>query len=245
MVSGVALLLLVTVAPGFSQPRKFDVASVKPSKPGDDSSSWHTRPGYVNMKNQTLKSLVGIAYSVTDGNIAGGPRWVGVERFDVEARAASPAKDPELLLMMQELLAERFRLVVHRATTSSQGYVLVLAKSGLKISPDKTEGKSEWNGGRGKIVAKRISMTRFAESLTRMLGMPVVSLTDTKELYTFSLEWTPDNPPAAALDGVIPEAAAGPTLFTVIAEELGLKLESKKLPTEIIVIDKAERLTEN
>jgi uncharacterized protein (TIGR03435 family) len=93
---------------------------------------------------------------------------------------------------------------------------------------------------------QRISMPKLADSLARQLGTPVVDMTDIKGRFSFTLEWAPENPrPAATPDGVLPEAPAGPSLFTVLAQELGLKLESKKLPIEMIVIDKAEKPTEN
>src|SRR5437867_1543969 len=100
---------LFSIAQGLAQnpAQTFEAASIKPSKVGNDSSSWHTRLGYVVMKNQTLKTLVGIAYAVTDDKVLDGPKWIGSERFDVEARAAGPAKDAELLLMLRSILAER------------------------------------------------------------------------------------------------------------------------------------------
>ena len=240
-----ALAVLVCVAPGFSQRPTFETASIKPSGANDDSTSWHTRPGYVVMKNQSLRRLVAIAYSVTEDKVSGGPKWVGSDRYDVEARAAGPAKDSDLLLMVQSMLAERFQLAVHRETNSTLGFSLISAKGGIKIHPDVTEGKSGWNSNRGKIVAQRITMTKLAESLTRMLGTPVVDMTDTKGAFSFTLEWTPDNPRPATPDGVLPEPPGGPSLYTVLARDLGVKLESKKLPIETIVIDKAEKPTEN
>lgn len=239
-------LILMGVATVFSQPLTFDAASVKPNRSGDNGSSWHSRTGYIVMKNQTLKALVGIAYSLTDERILGGPQWAELDRFDVEARAASPAKDPELLVMLKNLLTERFQLRVHDETKSTSGFSLGLAKGGLKIHPDETEGRSGWNGGRGKMVVQRFSMVKLADTLTRILGTPVVDMTDTKGLFSFTLEWVPENErPRAGLDGVVPEAPVGPSLFTALAQDLGLKLESKKLPVKTVVIDKAEKPSEN
>lgn len=245
------LLILVSVTPGLAQPKApaFEAASIKPSKATDNGSGWHTRPGYLVINNQTLKGLVAIAYSVPDGRVSGGPKWIEFDRFNVEARAEGPAKEPELLLMLRSMLAERFQLAVHPDTRSAPGFALTLAKNGLKIHPDETEVQPGWNssqGSQGKIVAQRISMAKVADSLTRMLGTPVVDATNTKGLFTFTLEWTPETArPAAAPDSVLPDAPAGPSLFTVLQQQLGVKLESEKLPVEVVVIDKAEKPTEN
>jgi uncharacterized protein (TIGR03435 family) len=241
-----ALLLLAAAGPAFSQQTAFDAASIKPSNVGTDSSSWNSRLGYMVMKNQTLQRLVAIAYGFTDEQrVLGGPKWVGSDRFDIEARAVGPAKDPELLLMLQNLLAGRFHLVVHRETKNGSGFSLALVKGGLKIHPDETEGKQVWNTRRGKIVAERVSMARVAESLTGLLGAPVVDMTDAKGRYSFTLEWTPDAPHTAGPDGTSAAAPSGPSLEDVLGSQLGLKLENRKLSIDTIMIDKAEKPTEN
>jgi uncharacterized protein (TIGR03435 family) len=246
MIRDLAALLILAAAAGFCQPPAFEAASVKPRKVDDGSSSWNTRPGYVVMRNQTLKKLVAIAYSVPDDRVSGGPKWIGSDSFDIEARAAAPVKDQELLLMLQNMLVERFHLAVHRESKTASGYFLIPAKGGIKIHPDETDGRSGWNGGRGKIVAQRVSMAKLAESLTRMLGAPVVDMTNSKARYSFTLEWTPENErQKATADGILPDAPIGASLFTVLAQDLGLRLESKKLPVEVIVIDKAEQPDEN
>jgi uncharacterized protein (TIGR03435 family) len=247
MVRGIAALLFLAAAiPALSQPASFDAASIKPSKMGTDSSSWHTRLGYMVMKNQTLQRLVAIAYGFNDEQrVLGGPKWLGSDHFDIEARAVGPAKDPELLLMLQNLLAERFQLAVHRETKNGSGFSLATVKGRLKIRPDETEGKQGWNSSRGKIVAQRISMAKLAESLTGLLGSPVVDMTDAKGLYSFILEWTPDTPHTAGPDGTLAVGPSGLSLDDVLASQLGVKLENRKLPIEVIVIDKAEKPTEN
>jgi uncharacterized protein (TIGR03435 family) len=236
------LILMTTAVAGFSQPPAFDVASIKPNK-SVGGSGWNTHLGYVSMRNQTLKTLVGIAYSVPDDRVLGGPRWIESDHFDVDARAAAPAKDPELLLMLQNLLTERFQLALHRETKTTSGFFLAVNKSGLKMQPDETDGPSGWNGGRGKIVAQRITMAKLADTLTRMFGAPVVDMTNAKSRYSFTLEWVPEH----ERHGATPEgvADAGPSIFTALAHDLGLKLESKKVSVEMIVIDRAEQPTEN
>jgi len=240
----ISVLVAFTIpALSFFQSLSFDAASIKPRKDGDHSSSWNTHPGYLVVRNQTLKTLVGIAYGVPDDRVSGGPKWIDGDRFDLEARAAKPAKDSELLLMLQNLLGERFHLAVHRETKTTSGFFLTLAKGGLKIHPDETEGRSSWNGGRGKIIAQRITMAKLADTLTRMLRSPVVDMTSTTARYSFTLEWTPENERAS--DGVRSDPSTGTPIFTALSQDLGLRLESRKVPIETIVIDKADQPTEN
>src|SRR5215831_12680635 len=104
----------------------FEAASVKPNKSITESSSWHSRTGYLVMRNQTLNDLIRIAYQLKADQVTGGPKWLVSDRFDIEARASGPARDPELLVMLQTLLAERFQLKLHRDTKLVSGYALIV-----------------------------------------------------------------------------------------------------------------------
>jgi uncharacterized protein (TIGR03435 family) len=219
----------------------FDSISIKRNVLGGASSSSNSRTGYILMKNQTLKSLVAIAYGTQDDRVTGGPKWADAERFDIEGRAAGPARNPDLLLMLQRTLAERFKLVLHRENSNIDGYALVPIESGLKIQPDATKDGSGWNSTRGRIAAEHMTMTRFAEMLARMLGRPVADMTGARGAYSFILNWTPESSRSAAPDAAPPE----PPLFEAVAQQLGLKLENKKLPAEILVIDRAAPPIEN
>jgi uncharacterized protein (TIGR03435 family) len=226
-------------------PQNFEAASIKPSTVHEEGTSWHSRLGYLVMKNQPLRRLVAIAYGFNEDQVFGGPKWTDSDRFNLEARADGPAKDPELLLMLQHLLAERFQLGVHRESNIVQGYALVPLKSRLKIRQDDTEGKSKWNSHRGEVVAERITMARLAESLGRLLGAPVVDATGVAGAYTFNLEWTSEvQQPAASREGLATDPA-GPSLFDVLAQKLGLRLENRKLSRDKLVIDQAEKPSEN
>src|SRR5438034_2572828 len=98
MIRSIATLMVAFAATAFSQRPTFEAASIKPSGGEEGHSSWHSRPGYIVMKNQNLKMLIGAAYSVREDRVSGGPKWIGSERFDVEGRAAGPATDRDLLL---------------------------------------------------------------------------------------------------------------------------------------------------
>src|SRR5689334_6553233 len=106
----------------------FDAASIKLNPEGPGHSGWHTRTASVDIRNQSLRDLMKIAYKLKDYQVAGGPAWTANERYDILARALGPANDAEMMVMLQSLLAERFHLVFHRETKQFPGYALVVAK---------------------------------------------------------------------------------------------------------------------
>ena len=210
----------------------FDSVSIKPGKSDRQGYSWNSSTGYIVMKNPSLRMLVSIAYGVREDRVLGGPKWSDADRFDIEARAEGPAKDPELLLMLRRLLTDRFHLAMHRENRTIEGYSLVPIKETLKIRPDETPGPSKSSGSPNKFEAHSITMGKFADFLSRRLGTPVTDSTNAKGVYTFTLEWPPDAP--------MPE-----TLFDTVAQHLGLKLLNRKMPAEVIVLDSAEKPGEN
>jgi uncharacterized protein (TIGR03435 family) len=147
--------------------------------------------------------------------------------------------------MLKTLLAERFQLTVHRDSKLVSGYTLVVSKDGLKMRADGTEGKSGWNGRRGSIAAERVTMAKLADSLGRILNSRVVDQTNLSGVFTFKLEFDPESVRLAPAPEGPAEAPIGPSLFTVLQRQLGLKLEARKEPIEVVVVDKAEKLAEN
>ena len=148
---------------------------------------------------------------------------------------------------LKKLLAERFQLVVHKETRELPVYALVLAKGGVKMQPNTSPDGSPQNmmTNRASFRATRASLDSIAKALGSITSRPVHDETGLKEYWDFKLEWTPDAA-AAAPDAVErPAEAAGPTLFTALQEQMGLKLESRKGPVEIVVIDRAEHPSEN
>src|SRR5205823_152683 len=115
-------LLLGRVAAQPAAAPAFDAASIKLSHEGPGSSSWHSRTASVDMRNQSLRELIKIAYKLKDNQVSGGPPWITNERYDIVARAPGPAKDQELTAMVQTLLADRFQLTFHRETKQFSGY---------------------------------------------------------------------------------------------------------------------------
>ena len=190
------------------------------------------------------------AYNVPEPQIIGGPKWVDQDRFYIEATAATPADDHELMLMLQTLLADRFKLVFHREQRTIPGYRLVLGKSGLKSQASAPDSGSAGDSRRGRIDAKGYSMAQLSLKLAEALKLPVLDATGVAGKFDFKLEWTPDDmqakPPSVEQRAGNPlEAGAGPSIFEALQEQLGLKLESGKFPAEVLVIDSVEKPSEN
>jgi uncharacterized protein (TIGR03435 family) len=148
--------------------------------------------------------------------------------------------------MMQTLLAERFKLVPHRETRQLLMYSLVIAKNGLKIHPTE-DGQGRTSSRPGRLEAAKITMQRLADLLAHSLGLPVVDSTGVKGVFDFTLQWSPGEAPTiAAANGTEAAGVGGPSIFTALQEQLGLKLMSEKGPVEILVVDHIEKApTEN
>ena len=196
-------------------------------------------------RNVTLKRCMRGAYGVPEAQVFGGPKWIDQDRYDIDAKAAGPAGDHELMAMLQTLLAERFKLVFHRETRRLSGYALVVGKNGPLAKHSAPDAGSRTESRRGVIEAEGCTVGQLAQKLSDSLHIPVADLTAVEGKFDFKLEWTPDDmqagPPAAAAA----EVAPGPSIFVALAEQLGLKLEARKLPTEVLVIDRAEKASEN
>jgi uncharacterized protein (TIGR03435 family) len=240
-----ALLAISSLVAVAQAPAEFEVATIKPAPPlaeGRTSTrmSSDTDTGNLNYTNVNLKEAIGKAYKVQQYQITG-PDWIETQRFDIVARFAPHSAADQLPLMLQTLLADRFKLTLHRETKDLPMYVLVVTKNGPKFKSTETETGISSNSSRTHwhVVAKA-SMHRFAEFLSDEAGRPVVDRTGLSGSYEMTLDWAPD-------DTLAPnDSAAGPSLFTALQEQLGLKLDSTKGPVEMLVIDRAERTpTEN
>jgi uncharacterized protein (TIGR03435 family) len=210
-----------------------------------------------------IKSLITMAYGIRDFQLSGGPGWIGTERYDIMAkpeRIESAAEPPDVRNMtdeqrktrdaiwkerVQALLAERFGLVIHKESKEEQIYVLSVAKGGPKMTAVTTPGDRQgmnMNGGRVQGFAAPMEM--LAQNLSGTVGRPVVDKTGLTAKYDWVLQWTPDGA-APGPDGPQPAASAGPTIFTALQEQLGLKLESSRGPVDTYVIDRVEHPSAN
>ncbi|MEO8099202.1 MAG: TIGR03435 family protein [Acidobacteriota bacterium] len=218
---------------------EFEVATIKPAPLqaiGRTSTgmSSNTDTGSLVYSNVNLKEVIGKAYNVQQYQIEA-PGWMETERFDIEAKYPAQSAPDQVPLMLQALLRVRFQLMIHRETKELPVYALTVAKSGPKVKTAEADGGISSNSNRETWnVAAKITMRRFAEFLTGPAGRPVVDHSDLKGSYDIALAWSTDNAPAK-------NTAAGPSLFTALQEQLGLKLESTKGPVEIVVVDHMDR----
>jgi uncharacterized protein (TIGR03435 family) len=259
MIKIAAGLLLASFAPplGLSAPAQtFEVASVKPADPDRRGTTINFPNGTFNATGVTVKNCITLAYDIPSFQLAGGPSWIGDQRYDIVAKVAAGAvkasRDPERLPQMraalQALLADRFQLVIHRETKMIPGYALVVAKSGLKLKETTDDGSPDFGSNRGKFTAHEISMELLARNLAGLLSRPVADTTGIKGVFDLNLEWTPDEVQSPAKPGgeaAEPPAPGGPSIFTALQEQLGLKLETQRTPVEMIVIDRIEKPTSN
>jgi uncharacterized protein (TIGR03435 family) len=213
-------------------PPTFEVASIKPAtaEPGN-SSGISTDRGRIAGRNVTLKRCIRGAYGMPEAQIFGGPKWVDEERYDIDAKAAGPAGDHALMEMLQQLLAERFKLIIHRETRPLSGYALVVGKKGITAKRSEPDTGSRTNSSRRSIDATGCSMGSLATKLAEVLHVPVADSTGLEGKFDFKLEWIPDELQTAVLPA--------------LEEQLGLKLEGRRVPTEVIVIDRAEKASAN
>jgi uncharacterized protein (TIGR03435 family) len=233
----VLLLGMLAIAVAM-QAQTFEVASIKPNESEGGPSSIRVTKGLIAIENATLRKTVLWAYGIPDDREYAlvGPGWLGTERFNIQARFPENTTDPQVHLMMQALLAERFKLALHRETKQLPTYALVVDKSGAKIQPV-ADGQPSTTGRSGRVQATKVSMQHFADLLGRYLGQPVTDSTGLTGVFDFTLEWSPgptEDPTAAG--------ANGPSLFTALEEQLGLKLDSRKAPFEVLVVDRMEKL---
>jgi len=225
------------------QAPSFEAASIKPGDPSDQHSGWHSRPGYMVIQNQSLQGLIRIAYHLNEGQVAGGDKWVYSDRFEIEARAKGPLDEVDMLPMLQTLLADRFKLAFHKEQKPFPGYALTVAKGGLKLQAVEAGNPgSSSRGGRDRveIELRQAPLSRLADILSRQLRMPIEDETASTAVFNFKLVYSSQEltANAAAADG------AAPTIFTAL-QELGLKLESRKVSQDVFVIDRAEKPGEN
>jgi uncharacterized protein (TIGR03435 family) len=223
---------------------EFETASVKANTSGNGSSpgstsSVNTAKGRIEFTNVTLRQLIERAYSLRPFQLAG-PVWLGNVGVDIVAKYPAETTNEQRTLMLQALLAERFHLAIHRESKEMSAYALVVAKNGPKLT-EVQQSATATSNGRGRFQDRAISMAGLADQLARELERPVVDKTGLTAVYDLKLEWTPDDQPAGKSDGAPGAPPLGPSIFTALQEQLGLKLQTQKAPVEIVVVDHVDR----
>jgi uncharacterized protein (TIGR03435 family) len=287
----------------------FEVASVKPAAPitgnmirvmmrgGPGSND----PGQITYTNVTLKNVLMNAYGVKGFQVSG-PSWLDSERYDIVAKVPRGATKEQFIVMLQNLLAERFKLTLHREKKDLPMYALVVGKNGPKLKESVDEAAPKGGGpadgpaavmgkpamdrdgfpvlppaaagrtavslalmnGNVRMTASKQPMSGLAEDLSRQLDLPVVDMTGLTGKYDYTLSYAPEGgigfrpppgigppPPAVPPPGEggpgmpmagAPDGGSSPNLFTALQEQLGLKLEQRKGPVDLLVIDHLEKV---
>jgi uncharacterized protein (TIGR03435 family) len=221
-------------------PESFDVASVRMAK---DCAGFSMSPQGARLFDLTHASMVfllGMAYKIGVDQIENKPGWADTTCYDVSARAAGEGSlgNDQLRLMLQNLLAQRFRLAEHRETKEVNGYALVAVNGGPKLEASKG-GAANGHIGPDGLSARNIPLGAFASMLTHAVGAHVVDETMLKGSYDIHLSFAPNVSLAA-------EGTDLPSVFTALTEQLGLKLVEQKVPVEMLVIEHMDKMpTEN
>ena len=269
------LILALVGGPVFAQSKpKFEVASIRPGCTRTAGGYVQSAPGRLTLNCVSLGSLIQGAYGAGDliasGGIRfrmnlpieGGPGWIN-DWYDIAAKAEGDASDEAMSgPMLQSLLEDRFRLKIHRETREVAGFALIAAKGGPKLQPSRPGGCKTYGAGverqPGEHFCDRVWLSGMGSSLqVNFLGAPVESLardlsyrlnrpvldkTGLSGLFDFHLDFEPDQDTPTLHSA---PAHEGTNIFTAIQEQLGLKLESRKVPGEILVIDSVERPSGN
>ena len=247
MTPGLRALLLASTPLCVWAQTGFEVASIRPAGPGTRGGGIEVTPGgRFSATNVSLRALLKYAYGVRDFQIAQPPNWFDSQRYDVLAKAEPDATEDRIKIMVQSLLAERFELKLHRESKEMQAYVLTVSKGGAKIQPVKSdEAGRVTRKGLGVIAGAKASMAQLAEALSDValngrfiLDRAVLDRTGLSGVYDFVLSWTPESSGSTS-------DLPGPSLFTAVQEQLGLKLETQKAQVEILVIDHVEKASAN
>jgi uncharacterized protein (TIGR03435 family) len=228
---------------------KFEVASIRPNHSGSTSSDVGPPVGdHFSAINIYVRALIWIAYGVQDFRISGAPDWTETERFDITAKADRPSVTTEQYhLMLQALLADRFRLRVHHEAKESTVLALTVAGGGLKLResdcpkgssvPDPCKIAMTTDTAEASLKGRFVSMTELTSSLESITKRFVVDRTGLGGKYEVDLKWSPDF--------MLSDGTSGPSLSSALQEQAGLKLQAAKGQVDVLVVDHVERPSEN
>lgn len=245
----------------------FEVATIKPMASGGrvelpnggfviqgPSITW--KGGTLTLRNYSLKRIIEEAWDVQDDQVQG-PAWLDSESFQIVAKAPPNTTEEQARILCQSLLADRFGLVLHREQRELPVYALVRGKGNPKLKKG-AAGRDDNEDAptravtsklsEGRVYSPKASLSWLAETLTKRLGKPVIDETGIRGEFSISLDWTPDpaDPPLfpggkTPPPGYVSDTTSGPSIFTAIQEQLGLKLEARKAMRDVLVIDHIER----
>jgi uncharacterized protein (TIGR03435 family) len=251
VVLGTTTLSILTACAAFGQPAEpapaFEVASVKASGGEGTGSGRGGResvtpsPAGITMMNVHLKSVIQWAYHLQAIQVSG-PAWLDDNRYDIVAKAAGEVPPERQRVMMQALLAQRFRMTVRRESKEMPAYVFTVAKGGHKLRPSESEGDMEVKpSAKTRMGAEfsRVTLAQLAEMASSPLQGVVVDQTGLKGSYDFTLDMSPfmggDFKPTGIEDVIT-------MIIQAAKEQLGIIIEQKKVPAELLIVDHVEKV---
>jgi uncharacterized protein (TIGR03435 family) len=244
----------------------FEVASVRVNKSGTTQTSIGMLPDGVNFVNLPLRAVIQFAFGINQpSKLTGFPDWANTERFDINARAAGPVTVEQRRLMLQALLEDRFKLVTKWEKREVSVLALLPARNDGRLGVNLIESEGCIAPGRGaakdsaaasaqaticgpkaagpgRLVLTGVPMQQFTALLGTLLSRTVIDKTGLAGRYDIDLTFTPEQSTLAAANGPGPAAGPdGPTIYTAVREQLGLKLDSERDQEDVLVIDHVER----
>jgi uncharacterized protein (TIGR03435 family) len=244
-----AIATLIFTAYAAAPADKFEVAAIHPTDPASyrGASMKFLPGGGLSVSGMTIGNLISLAWQFPSERVTGGPKWLDSDLYDIQAKppAGSASSMDSARPRIQALLADRFQLKVHRATKNSPIYLLTIAKSGLKMEEAKGPD-ARYNDDKGSLLP----WSAFVPDLSRRLGRPVVDKTGLKGVWYIKLRYTTDDGKPSGMgigriDPTQPGFEAGPSIFTAVQEQLGLKLDAGTGPVDTLVIDSIARPSVN
>jgi uncharacterized protein (TIGR03435 family) len=249
----IAVVLALIGVAGAQRPT-FEVASIKRNNSGSEGGGFNANAGFLRVTNNPLRNVIRNAWGLQAFQIMGGPDWINTERWDIVAKAeGNPG--PQMMAMVQSLLADRFKLVAHTETRELPIYALVFAREdrsfGPKMRASSTDCQKEMTAAiarngppgpnspllcgirsvPGHFELNAAAIGSFIRNLAPITGRSVVDKTGLAGGYDAELTWN--------------DSEEGPSLYTAIQEQLGLKLDAQRGPVEVLVIDSIERPVED
>jgi uncharacterized protein (TIGR03435 family) len=255
--ASLSAIFAALAAPALAQPQAqavFDVASVRAAPDGasrnpdggkkyPDEGAVSITPGSVRMLHATVRGMIAWAYGVRDYQISGPPA-IASDRYDIMAKADGAASESQLKVMFQDLLADRFKLALHREKKELNTLVLTVGKGAPNLRKVEPGSGPQIRVDGSRILFLNYSIAALAEYLTRSAGRPVLDATGLNGAFDFSAQMAQsENPVDVKI--AMRDAIGDGSLARIIANEIGLKLESRKEPTDILIVDRAEKPSEN
>ena len=208
--------------------------------------------GEVEILGYTLREVIVLAFEVKGDRVAGGPKWLDSDRFDVIAKSPDAMSPHAIGAMLKNLLADKFQLQTHTEERPLPVFVLVAGKESPKLKISDGSARSQCDlvvADQGRsYTCRNTTMAQLAERLPGVaqayLTLPTIDLTGLKQAYDFTLTWTPKNPHSDTRGPEVGQAstpAGGLTVFEAVEKQLGLKIEERKHPMPVIVVDRAEK----